>query len=240
MENKIIIGNMKMYMSINQIDNYLKKMEDKITNNVILCPTSLYIPYFLNKNCNIGIQNIYYQDKGAYTGEISAKEAYDIGIRYAIVGHSERRFYFNESDIDINKKVHACLKNNLNVILCVGETEEEKNMLKTDVVLRHQLKIGLNEVDKKYQESIIIAYEPRWAIGTNKIPSSKEIGDTINYIKLVLKKYCDLDLKVVYGGSVDNKNIDKLNKIDSVDGFMIGGASVNPEKFSKIIDCVNG
>lgn len=239
MENKIIIGNMKMYMSINQVDSYLKEMEHKLPNNVILCPTSLYIPYFLDRSSNIGIQNIYNQDKGAYTGEVSAMQAYDMGLKYAIVGHSERRLYFNESDIEINKKVHACLRNNLNVILCIGETEEENNMLKTDIVLEHQLKIGLNEVDKKYQENIIIAYEPRWAIGTNKVPSSKEIQETINYIKLVLKKHCDLELKVVYGGSVDDKNIEELNKIDSVDGFMIGGASVNPEKFNKIIDCVN-
>lgn len=238
MENKIIIGNMKMYMNIQDIDKYLKEMENKITNNVILCPTNIYIPYFLNKGYNIGIQNVHYQESGSYTGEVSPKQAYDIGIRYSIVGHSERRLYFNETDIDINKKVKSCLSNNLSVILCIGETEEEKNMLKTDIVLKHQLKIALNDIDKKYQDKIIIAYEPRWAIGTNKIPSNKEIKDSINYIKLILKQ-CKLDLKVVYGGSINDKNIEVLKNIDNIDGFMVGTSSVDTKKFGKIIEIIN-
>lgn len=237
MENKIIIGNMKMYMSVNDVENYLNNI-NILKSNVILCPSSIYIPYFLNKGYNIGIQNIFYQDNGAYTGEVSPKQVYEMGIKYAIVGHSERRCYFNETDIEINKKVKSCLKNNLNVILCVGETEEEKNMLKTDIVLKHQLRIALNEVDDKYQDKIIIAYEPRWAIGTNKIPSNKEIKDTIKYIKSVLNK-CKLDLKVVYGGSVNENNIENLNKIDNIDGFMIGGSCINPQKFGKVIKIIN-
>lgn len=238
MENKIIIGNMKMYMCIDDIKKYLINVESIITNNVIICPTSIYIPYFLDKGYNVGIQNISMQDSGAYTGEVSSIQASKLGIKWSIIGHSERREHFGETDIIINKKVKNCLKNNLNVILCVGETEEERNLLKTSIIIKQQLNIGLNGIEKKDQDKIIIAYEPRWAIGTDCIPNNKEIEDTIRYIKMILGQK-NLKIKIIYGGSVNEKNIDLLNKIENVDGFLIGNCCIDSEKFKRIIDVVN-
>lgn len=239
MENKIIIGNMKMYMNINDIKDYLNKIENKITNNVILCPTSIYIPYFLEKKYKVAIQNVYFEDNGAYTGEISALQVKNMQINYVIVGHSERRDYFHETDYEINKKIIKCLDNNIKVILCIGETLKEKNNLETNNILTQQLEIALNNVSNKYQDDIIIAYEPRWAIGTGLIPNNIEIYKTIDYIKkLILDKY-KMNIKVVYGGSVNENNIEMLIRINNVDGFMIGGACTNPEKFLSIINVCN-
>ena len=235
MENKIIIGNMKMYMSISDIKDYLNELDGKITNNVILCPTSIYIPYFLGKNYNLAIQNIYYEDNGAYTGEVSVSQVKDIGISYVIVGHSERRKLFNETNYDINKKLIKCLKNNLKVILCIGEEEKFNNL----EVLKNQLELALNNIDNKYQDNIIIAYEPVWAIGTGLIPSNDEIKDTTNFIKSFIYNNYKMNLKVVYGGSVNIKNIENLNKIDNIDGFMIGGSCTKSDEFLKIISIIN-
>lgn len=240
MENKIIIGNMKMYMNINEVKQYLLEINNKIPDNVIICPTSIYIPYFLEKKYKVAIQNVYFEDNGAYTGEISIEQVKNIGINYVIIGHSERREYFQETDYDINKKVIKCLENNLNTIICIGEKIDEKNKNATNYILREQLEIALNNVISKYQDNIIIAYEPRWAIGTGLIPNNTEIDNTITYIKdFIFNKY-KMNIKVVYGGSVNDNNIESLNKIENIDGFMIGGACTNSKKFLKIIEIVNG
>lgn len=235
MENKFIIGNMKMYMNIDEVKDYLVKIDGMITNNVILCPSSIYIPYFLNKNYNIAIQNVYYEDNGAYTGEVSVNQVKDMGINYVIVGHSERRKYFHETDYDINKKIIKSLDNNLNVILCIGENIKEDGF---DFLI-NQLDICLKNVLKKYQDNIIIAYEPVFAIGTGITPSLEDINNTVfNIKKYILNKF-NMNLKVVYGGSVNDKNIRNLVNIDNIDGFMIGGACTNIDKFLEIIRVVN-
>ena len=233
MENKIIIANMKMYMNLNDINSYIELVTDKITDNVIICPSSIYIPYFIDKFNHIGIQNVYYKE-GAYTGEISPKVVHDFGVEYVIVGHSERREYFNETDLLINEKIKACVDNKLKVILCVGETLNEKNNLEKNEVLKKQISIALENISSDNYKNIIIAYEPRWAIGTNIIPTIKEIEDTISYIKSIVK-----DIRIVYGGSVNEENISKINKISNLDGFMIGASCVNPLKFIKIVNIVN-
>lgn len=240
MENKIIIANMKMYMNIGDIKNYLIKVDKKITDNVVLCPSNIYIPYFLEKKYKVGIQNVYFEDNGAYTGEISINQIKMMNINYVIIGHSERREYFNETDYDINKKLLKALDNDLNVILCIGESLKEKNNLETNDILRQQLEICLNNVYSNYQDHIIVAYEPRWSIGTGLVPSNEEIANTILYIKDFVKEHYKMDVKVVYGGSVNELNVNTLNKINSVDGFMIGGACTNPDKMLKIIRIVNG
>lgn len=234
MENRIIIGNMKMYMNISDIKYYLNDIEGKITNNVILAPTSIYIPYFLDKNYNIAIQNVYYEENGPYTGEISVSQIKNMGIDYVIIGHSERRKYFFETDNDIFKKVIKSLNNNLKVIICIGE---ENNINKLEV-LQKQLKI-LSNIDNKYQDNIIIAYEPVWAIGTGVIPSNDDISNTTDYIKKYVLNKFNLNLKVIYGGSINEDNICLLVKIDNIDGFMIGGSCTKSDKFLKIISIIN-
>ena len=234
MENRIIIGNMKMYMNIDDVKEYLNNFEDKLLNNVIMCPSNIYIPYFLEKNMIVGIQNVYYEDNGAYTGEISVNQVKNIGINYVIVGHSERRKYFFETDNDIFKKLIKSLNNNLKVILCIGEEEKLNNL----EVLKKQLDI-LSNIDNKYQDNIIIAYEPIWAIGTGVIPSNEEISTTTKFIKSYILNKFNMDLKVVYGGSINENNISLLNNIDNIDGFMIGGSCIKADKFLKIISIIN-
>lgn len=237
MENKIIIGNMKMYMNIDDVNNYIDKI-GKIIDDVIICPTNIYIPYFLQKGYNLGIQNVYYEDNGAYTGEVSVIQTKKLGINYVIIGHSERRKYFFETDYDVNRKMIKSLDNNLNVILCIGEELDDRNNMNIDVVLRGQLEIALNNVLSKYEQNIIIAYEPRWAIGTGLIPNNNEIRDSINFIKSFVFDKFKMNVKVVYGGSVTDSNIEILNEIENVDGFMVGGCCTNPDKFLKIISVV--
>lgn len=228
MKNKIIIGNMKMNMLYPDIMKYIDKLKDKKLNNVIICPTSIYIPYFLNNNINVGIQDIYMKDNGAYTGDISAVQASSIGVKYAIIGHSERRFYHNEKDKLINLKIKQAIKNNIIPILCIGENIEEQENVK--VVLKKQLDNCLKNIDR----DVIIAYEPRWAIGTNIVPSNNYIKDIILYIKEELK----YKNKILYGGSINIENINTINKIKELDGFLVGNVSTKAEEFLNIIEVV--
>lgn len=239
MENrKIIIGNLKMNLLAADISEYLEKINmSELGEQVIICPSTIYIPYFLKQSYKVGIQNIFFRDSGAYTGEISAAQVASLGVKYAMIGHSERRLYFKESDQDINKKIVVALKYGLEVILCIGETGEEKNLLKTARVLKRQLLNALRNLEEKDFDHIVIAYEPVWAIGTNVLPTNKDITDTISYIKGIVSEYFRYeDIPVIYGGSVNDKNIEELNKIPNVSGFLVGGASTNPKEFLKIIE----
>ena len=239
MENKLIIANHKMNMGALEINEYLKELNKIENKNIIICPTSIYIPYFLKKKYKVGIQNTFIHDSGSYTGEISPRQAKSLGVSYTILGHSERRIYFDETDTLINKKVLEALNNDLKVILCIGETLEERNLLKTDRILKRQIINGLRDVE--LIDKIIVAYEPIWAIGTGIVPTNKEISSTISYIKTIIDNlYPNNSVKIIYGGSVNEKNIKQLNKIKEVDGFLVGGASLDTKKFLKIIEVVVG
>lgn len=237
MENKLVIANHKMNMNAMDIKNYLDELKKIDNRNVVICPTSIYIPYFLNKKFQVGIQNTFIHGKGSYTGEISPEQASSLGVKFTIIGHSERRTYLDENDSLINKKVLEALKSGLKVVLCIGETLEEKNMLKTDQVLKRQIINDLRDVEAIID--IIVAYEPVWAIGTGVVPNNKEIKSTISYIRTIIDNlYPESSVKILYGGSVTEKNIKELNKIEEVDGFLVGGASLNPKEFLKIIEVV--
>ena len=229
MGNKLIIGNMKMNLTKTEIDSYIEKISNIKNVNVVICPTSIYIPYFINKGFKIGIQNVFYFDKGSYTGEVSAYQASSLGVEYALVGHSERRTNFNETN-DINSlKLKQIIDNDLKAILCIGEKKEEP----LEETLYNQISI-LKDISKL--DNVIIAYEPVWAIGTNVIPTNEEIIKATNYIKKLVKEKFDFDIKVLYGGSVNKNNIDALSNIKEIDGFLIGGASLNVEEFINIIE----
>ena len=240
MENKkIVIGNQKMYMSVNEVGEFLKQITGKITtSSVVICPTSLYIPYFLKHRYSVGVQNICEFENGQYTGEISATQASDIGVKYALIGHSERRIYYNEDNDLINEKIKHILKAGITPVLCVGETSEEKNLFKTKKVLKSDLISCLNKIEPDDIEKIIIAYEPIWAIGTKRIPTMAEIKSNVKYIKDLIKQIYKKEVRVIYGGSVNPNNIEKLNKIDNVDGFLVGGSSTKADEFLKIIEVV--
>lgn len=234
MGNKLLILNMKMYMELNDIKRYIDEV--KIQNdNVIICPTAIYLPYFVGNYKNVAVQNIYSEDKGAYTGSISALQVRKIGVNYAVIGHSECRKYFNESDELINKKIKSAIDNELKVILCIGDNLEEKSNGKTKEVLKSQMDIALQGI---VNDDIIIAYEPIFSIGTGKLLSDGEINNTIKFIKEYLKTK-NFNLKVVYGGSVNSKNIKSLCKLREVDGFMVGKSSSMIDEVLEMVKVVS-
>jgi triosephosphate isomerase len=235
---KIVIGNLKTVMNINDVSSYLKTINKEIVNKqVVICPTNIYIPYFLKNGYSVGLQDIFINEDGPYTGEVTPNQAISMGIKYAIIGHSERRTHLNEPDEIINKKVISAVQSNMQVILCVGETLEEKQMLKTDVVLRRQLVNALNGLNIEMLHNVTIAYEPVWAIGTDNVASNKEIERTTNYIKMIVHQNRGYkNMRVIYGGSVNDKNIKELNKIKNISGFLVGGAAADSEKFLTIIN----
>ena len=236
MNNKLVVANLKMNMTVSDVSNYLKVINKEInTNSVVICPTSIYIPYFLQHGYKVGIQNTFYESEGEYTGEISPMQASLMGVRYTIVGHSERRIHFKENDLMINKKIKEAIKYNLRVILCIGETEEERSLLRTNRVLKRQIVHALRDLEPDMFSNVIIAYEP--VLENNKILSNKDINDAILFIKDIVKTNFGYDnMKVLYGGNVNEKNIKKLNKIESVNGYLVGGSSLNPKKFLSIIE----
>ena len=236
---RIVVGNMKMNLTAQEINKYLKVIEKKEYNNqVIFCPSSLYLPYFVGKTYGVGIQNIAAYENGAYTGEISELQAKSMHLDCTLIGHSERREYFKETDEVVRQKIKLSLQANLKVILCIGETEEERDSLKTYKVLKKQIVNALKGFEEKELKKIIIAYEPIWAIGTGKTPSNEEIKDTISFIKDIVKDSLHINMSVLYGGSVNEKNIASLNQIENIDGYLVGGASTKADKFMKIIEVV--
>ena len=220
---KIVIANLKMNLNLEEVKNYIEKIKNK---KVIICPTAIYATYFIENEIMTGIQNVYTEDKGAFTGEISSLQVKSLGISYVIIGHSERRRIFKEDNELINEKIKTALRNNLKVIFCVGEdlTEDYRKVLKT------QITEGLKDVS----EEVIIAYEPVWSIGTGKIPINEDITQRTNFIKSLL----NYDVKVLYGGSVNNTNIATLEEIKEISGYLIGTASLDVNELINIIEVV--
>lgn len=228
-KNKILALNHKMNMNLNDLANYIKEIN--IDNySLVVFPMSIYLPYFLNKKFKIGIQNISSFEEGSYTGEVSAKASKSLGVNYALIGHSERREFLNEDNQDINKKIKMALKYNLKVILCVGEKSKDEDK---EELLSNQLEEAFQDVN--HFNKVIIAYEPIWAIGTGVVPTNEEIFETTKFIKDKMLKMTKSNIKVIYGGSVNDKNIEELNRIENIDGYLVGGASLD---FKKVLDMI--
>lgn len=227
---KLIVANLKLYLDGTTLKMYLQEAKN-FNKNIIICPTSIHIPYFLNNTYKVGIQNIAPQNIPSQTGEVSSLQAKNLGVSYAIIGHSERRKKFNENDELINQKVKEALTNNLKPILCVGETLEEYQNSQTLNVVKTQLEKGLKDI----KEEIIIAYEPVFAIGTGKVPNNNSIEEVTNFIKNETQKITNKAPKVLYGGSVNNENILTLEQLKTIDGYLIGSASAKIEVFKDLI-----
>ncbi len=223
---KIVALNHKMNMDYDELQDYIDDLK-KINLNPIVFPTAIHAPYFVEDHFRTGLQNIYFQDNGAFTGETSPKQAKKLGIEYVLVGHSERRELFSESNEEINKKIKLALENDLKVILCVGE----KNNEDYQTVIKRQIKEGLQNITKP----VIIAYEPVWAIGSGVIPSNEHIKTVITYIQSLL----NYDVKVLYGGSVNSITIQKINEVNVVSGYLIGGSSTSIQELKKIKEVVS-
>ena len=189
-------------------------------------------------NIKVSAQNLYFEEKGAFTGEISAKMIKDFAD-YVIIGHSERRKYFNETDYILNKKIITALKHGLKVIYCVGETLEQRNNMQTNSVIETQVREGISGLTPKQMENIIIAYEPVWAIGTGNTAQPKEADDVHRFIReLIAELYTQEladNLRIIYGGSVNPDNAAEILIMENIDGCLPGGASLDPIKLSKII-----
>jgi triosephosphate isomerase len=236
MSKKIIIGNMKTKLDYDHVQKYIEKMKGKVTQpNVLFAPTSIYIPYFKEAGLKVCLQDIFFEKEGSYTGEILPFQAKSMGVRYAIVGHSERRMHSKENNQTINKKIKTGLESRMGIVLCVGETKEEKALMETKEVIRRQIFTALKGIDDLH--NLVIAYEPIWAIGSGKIPSKRELQKIVSFIKEYIKEIKNgEEVRVIYGGSVRSKTIPIFNQIEDLDGYLIGGASTSAEEFLKIIE----
>ena len=247
MRKKVIAGNWKMNMLPNEAIEYIDKLAPLVKdtkNEVILCVPYTDLFYALltaqNTNIKIGAQNMHFAEKGAYTGEVSAKMLKSINVEYVIIGHSERRQYFNETDETVNKKIKSAFENGLKPIVCVGETLEERESGKTESIITKQTELALDGLTNEQVENTIIAYEPIWAIGTGKTATSEDANNSIKAIRNKIEELYGKDVaeKVIiqYGGSVKSKNAKELFSMSDIDGGLVGGASLDPEEFSKIVN----
>ena len=247
----IVAANWKMHKTPQEGVKFLSELNnlllDKEMPSIIFCPpfTSLFHMNEILSDLEycLGAQNVYFENEGAFTGEISMNMHVSCGVQYVIIGHSERRHIFNESNNDINKKIHTVLKQEIFPIFCIGEKLDDRETNNTRKVLVKQLEEGLLGINKDMMSKIIIAYEPVWAIGTgiNAVPNQvEESHDMIREILLDLYSMnIANDIPILYGGSVKPDNSEELIKTKGVDGFLIGGASLNLEMFSGIIENVH-
>ena len=243
----LIAGNWKMNLTREEAKDLAQKIKDGIDltlkHEVLLAPsfTNLETVKKVIKETKIllAAQNMFWEEKGAFTGEVSPIQLKDIGCNYVIIGHSERRNIFGETDEIINKKIKSALKNEINVIMCIGETLTERETGKTYEVLGKQLENGLKEIDKNSISKIVIAYEPVWAIGTGKTATPTQAEEAHMFIREKIKDLYDRDIsdkiRILYGGSVKAENIDDLMAQKNIDGVLVGGESLKADKFLRII-----
>ena len=247
MRRKVIAGNWKMNMLPNEAIDYIQAFEPLVKDanaEVILCVPYTDLFYCLmnaqGTNIKIGAQNMHFAETGAYTGEVSAKMLKSIGVEYVIIGHSERRQYYNETDETVNKKVKAAYEVGLKPIVCVGESLEEREAGKTEEIITNQTRLALEGLTSEQVKSTIIAYEPIWAIGTGKTATSEDANNSIKAIRAEIARIYGADVAeeviIQYGGSVKSSNAKELFTTSDIDGGLVGGASLKPDEFSKIVN----
>ena len=243
----LIAGNWKMYKTSAQAVETAQQLVDLTADvddvDIMIAPNFTALEAlsraFSDSRVSVGAQNLYWESEGAYTGEISAQMLAAVGCRYVIIGHSERRQYFGETDATVNKRIKAALDADLIPVLCVGETEQERDAGQTFSVLDKQVKMGLDKCFANDLESLVIAYEPVWAIGTGKTATKEQAQEAHLHIRTLLEKaYGDNfsgTVRILYGGSVKPANISELMAMPDIDGGLVGGASLEADSFSEII-----
>ncbi|TVQ43948.1 MAG: triose-phosphate isomerase [Gloeocapsa sp. DLM2.Bin57] len=242
MRKIIIAGNWKMYKTQSEALEFWQVFKSKITEcsankEVVLCVPftclSFLSKYVDNSGVQIGAQNIHWEDMGAYTGEISGGMLKEIGVKYVIVGHSERRQYFADTNETVNFRLLAAQRHGLTPILCIGETKAQRDAGETENIIINQIKKGLVDTD---QDNLVIAYEPIWAIGTGDTCETEEANRIIGLIRSQLS---NKDVTIQYGGSVKPSNIDEIMAQSEIDGVLVGGASLDPVGFARIVNYTN-
>ena len=243
----MIAGNWKLFKTCTEsveAAGQLVKLTSGVTKtDIMIAPTYTSLALVSEKvkgsTINVGAQNLFWESHGAYTGEISAEMIISAGCSHVIVGHSERRQYFGETDESVNKKINAAIKANLVPVMCIGETESQRNEEQTFSVLDKQVKMGLEGFLSEDLKSLVIAYEPVWAIGTGKTATSGQAQEVHHFLRSLLEKNFDKNfagsIRILYGGSVKPDNIAELMSMPDIDGALVGGASLDPETFSKIV-----
>lgn len=247
MRKRIIAGNWKMNTNVNQaveLAEAVKAQYDNFDVDVVLCApyTNLYAVHQVIQDAPIGLgaQDLYWEDSGAYTGQISAGMLTAVGCNYVIIGHSEPRQFFGETDETVNKKVKKALASNLLPIVCVGELLEEREANQTEAVVERQIKGALDGVSKQDAAKLVIAYEPVWAIGTGKVATPEQAQDVHKFIRDLLAKLYDQELadgvRIQYGGSMKPDNAAELLAQPDIDGGLIGGAALKADSFLGIVN----
>jgi triosephosphate isomerase len=242
----IIAGNWKMYKTITEAQDFLgalPSLEGQTGVEAVLC-----VPYTLiqsmaevadGKQISLGAQNVHWEEEGAFTGEVSPVMLKELGVQYVIVGHSERRAYFNETDETVNKRMKAALKHGLRPIVCVGENLATREAGETKEAVKVQMEAAMKDIAQHEMIQTVVAYEPIWAIGTGKTSSAEDANEVIGYIRqLIADQYDQLtanQVRIQYGGSVKPENIAGFMKQTDIDGALVGGASLQPESFLALV-----
>ena len=247
MRKKVIAGNWKMNKLPNEAMNFISELAPLVKdteNEVVICVPYTDMFYSLlhaqDTNIKIGAQNMNAEEKGAYTGEISGEMLKAIGVEYVIIGHSERRAYYNETDESVNKKLKKALALELKPIVCVGESLEQRENGTAKEVVTTQTKLALKGLSNEEVTKTIIAYEPIWAIGTGKTATSEDANETIKWIREEIEKIYGNNVAnsviIQYGGSVKSSNAKELFEMSDIDGGLVGGASLDAQEFAKIVN----
>lgn len=246
MRKVVVAGNWKMNKTPSETVAFIKELAPSVADakaDVIACVPFVCLPGAVEAakgtNIKIGAQNMYFEDSGAYTGEVSADMLTDIGVEYVIIGHSERRQYFAETDVTVNKKVIKAIEKGLKPIVCVGESLEEREQGITIDLIRSQVKIAFMNVSAADAKGVIIAYEPIWAIGTGKTATSEQANEVCAAIRVVIGELYGAEVAdeiiIQYGGSVKGSNAAELFGMSDIDGGLVGGASLKVADFTDIV-----
>ncbi|NLF34331.1 MAG: triose-phosphate isomerase [Clostridiales bacterium] len=247
----IIAGNWKMNKTLSETKAYAEQLRPLLPRgkwcSIVLCVPYVNIPaalrLFKDSRVAIGAENCHYESSGAYTGEVSPEMLRELGVKHVIIGHSERRQYYNETDFTVNKKLHAALDVGLSPILCVGESLEQRDLGVTMDFITYQVKCALAGVNATQMRQVVIAYEPIWAIGTGRTATAEQAGEVCEGIRTVVRKLYGArvarSVTIQYGGSMNAQNARELLAMPDVDGGLIGGASLRPEEFVEIINAAN-
>lgn len=246
MRKPIIAGNWKMNKTIAEAVEFVNEVKDKVNNDkveAVICAPFLALKDLKEatkgSNIKIGAQNMHFEESGAFTGEVSPAMLKEIGIDYVVIGHSERRQYFNETDETVNKKVLKALEHGIDPILCCGETLEQRENGETKSVCKVQIEKALENVTKEDLVKVVIAYEPIWAIGTGKTATAEDANDVIAYIReVVASLYGELanEVRIQYGGSVKPSNVTEIMNQSDIDGALVGGASLAANDYVELVN----